>query len=440
MNMTQYQFILAAPRSNEGKTTITLGLLRLFQQKGIAVQPYKSGPDYIDPKFHQLACGRTGVNLDLFMMSQEEIEESLQQFSQDASIHCIEGVMGLFDGAYKSQRSTAELAKTLDTPIILVVDAKSVAYSVAPLLYGFKHFDQELNIAGVIFNRVGSERHYDFLKDACHDVDIEPLGYLPTIPEASIPSRHLGLNISDLEKHNRCIDLVATALDKTVNWQRLLALTERAPKNTQTSVNTQEKGLFRFAIAKDDAFNFIYPQHLQAMEAKGEVMYFSPLKDSVLPPCDFLYLPGGYPECYLEELSANTNMLQSIKTYTNTNGKAFAECGGMMYLGQQIIDSEGNTFPMVGHFDFTTSMEQAKLHLGYRQFQWQNSLLKGHEFHYSQISSDSTTERCGTLSNATGKSVDSHVYHKQKTLASYIHFYFGSAQKLDDLITKISEL
>ena len=175
------QFIISAPSSNAGKTTITLGLLRLFKRKNSCIQPFKVGPDYIDPKFHELACGNVGVNLDLFMMPLNDINAHLDSYSKQGQINCIEGVMGLFDGANKDQGSTADLAKKLKTPVLLVVDAKAVAYSVAPLIQGFVNFDNDVEIMGVIFNRVGSERHYAMLKEACNDISVTCFGYLSNL-------------------------------------------------------------------------------------------------------------------------------------------------------------------------------------------------------------------------------------------------------------------
>ena len=203
------RFIIAAPNSNAGKTTITLGVLRLLKEKGISVQPFKVGPDYIDPKFHYRACGKTGINLDLFMMTEKHLLEQLNSAEWGQQVGCIEGVMGLFDGAKKAERSTAELAIKMKLPVILVVDANAVAYSVAPLIQGFRDFDTNLILKGVIFNRVGSESHYSFLKEACDDIGVKSFGYLKRLEKVGIPSRHLGLDIANLEHYGKVIHTIA---------------------------------------------------------------------------------------------------------------------------------------------------------------------------------------------------------------------------------------
>lgn len=428
--MNKPQFIIAAPTSNAGKTTVTLGLLRALKKQGHQVMPFKSGPDYIDPKFHRLASGQTSINLDLYMMPTEDLKQCYQSKLANADMACIEGVMGLFDGARKSQGSTAELAKTLDLPVILVVDAKSVAYSVAPLLYGFKNFDPAIKIAGVIFNRVNTQSHYQFLQEACEDVDIKALGHLPVIPEAEIPSRHLGLSIANINQFDSKIEAIATAIEQHIDLKGLLescqSPTFSHKKNTteKASIKTDKKAIV--AIAKDEAFNFIYPQNIDTLSELGKIVYFSPLKDQQLPTgSQFVYLPGGYPECYLKELSKNKTMHQSISDYIEQEGKLLAECGGLMYLGENIIDKDGKTYPMIGAFPFDTSMKDTKLHLGYRNITLNGTTLKGHEFHYSTLIEKGKIPHKGNITNARNTPIKTKIYQKKQTIATYIHLLYG---------------
>ncbi|NQY31105.1 MAG: cobyrinate a,c-diamide synthase, partial [Flavobacteriaceae bacterium] len=309
------QLIISAPNSNAGKTTITLGLLRLLKNKKITVQPFKVGPDYIDPKFHELACAKVGVNLDLFMMKDDEINTCLSFYGKEAQVNCVEGVMGLFDGAKKDEGSTAELAKKLKTPVLMVIDAKAVAYSVAPLIQGFVNFDKEVNIMGVVFNRVGSERHYLMLKEACEDIGVHCFGYLSNLKNIAIPSRHLGLNIQEIEKFDTVIDQIADELEKTVNWKAILGASKEIEPTAVSLEKTVQERCIKFAVAKDEAFNFMYPQNIAAMKQLGEVLFFSPIHDTKIPDSDFIYFPGGYPESYLKELSSNKEMLTSIKEF-----------------------------------------------------------------------------------------------------------------------------
>jgi len=428
------QFIIAAPTSNSGKTTLTLGLLRALELRGLNTQPFKVGPDYIDPKFHEIASGKPGVNLDLFMMDTEDIQSTYAQFCTNASVACVEGVMGLFDGARKSEGSTAELSKVLDLPIILVVDAKAVAYSVAPLLYGFKHFDPELNIAGVIFNRVNTKSHYQFLEEACSDVNIPALGHLPFIPEAEIPSRHLGLSIDKIEAYDSTINRVAEELEKHVDLDRLLQITTKDIPFKSDHLNPVIKRDLKISIAQDEGFNFTYIQNIELLKTLGEVTFFSPLKDNKLPESDFVYLPGGYPECFTQQLSENTTMLKSIKDYAQAGGRILAECGGMMYLGKSIIDQSGKAFPMVNVFDFDTSLEQMKLTLGYRTIQFNDFEWKGHEFHYSTLLNDNKLNSQATVFSAREKEVPTKVFRYKNVWASYIHYYLGKQELIEPLL------
>ena len=431
------QFVIAAPNSNAGKTTITLGLLRLFKNQGHNVKPFKVGPDYIDPKFHQLACKTTGTNLDLFMMEPGEIQASLTETTHAEQINCIEGVMGLFDGSKKAIGSTAELAKQIDTPVLLVIDAKAVAYSVAPLIQGFVNFDPDVKVMGVVFNRVGSARHYTMLQEACEDIGVKCFGYLSNLKDIEIPSRHLGLNIEDLEKFDLVIDKIASALEKTMDWQGILAASKTEPPIAPSPSQATDKTI-KFAVAKDEAFNFIYPQNIAAMEALGTVTYFSPMRDEALPACDFAYFPGGYPECNLEQLAANTSMLQSIKQFGENGGQIYAECGGMMYLGKSIIDENDQAHALVNFFDFSSTIAPPKLHLGYRTSSIKATTFKGHEFHYSHLIDDQETPIQASVCTARAKESGTKIYHKNNVLASYVHHYFGSTELLLQLQTLIT--
>lgn len=433
--MKKAQFIIASPSSNTGKTTVTLGLLRAFQQRGLSTQPFKCGPDYIDPKFHQVACQKIGINLDLFMMSDVDILDTYQRYADSADVVCIEGVMGLFDGAQKAKGSTAELAALLKLPIIFVVNAKATAYSIAPLLYGFKHFTPSLNIAGVIFNRVNTASHYSFLKDACLDVGLTPLGYLPALKDCEIPSRHLGLSIENIQTYDASINRFAEALEKTVDINQLLDLCSFERVTSKTVQKNNPSNNLKIAIAKDEGFNFCYKQTIEVLKHQGSITYFSPIHDKTLPPADFVYFPGGYPECYLELLAANKTMLDSIHEYAIDGGRIWAECGGMMYLGKEIVTKDGIAHKMVGIFDYSTTMEKMKLKLGYRTVHLGDSELKGHEFHYSTIQNHENIPTISHMSSARGKAVDTAIYQFNNVLASYAHLYFGTDESFQQLLS-----
>ncbi|WP_343669366.1 cobyrinate a,c-diamide synthase [Chitinophaga sp.] len=422
--MKKPQFLIAAPSSHSGKTTLTLGLLRALQNRGLQVQPFKCGPDYIDTTHHTRAARRQSINLDTFMMSEAHVKELYCHYSSDADVVVTEGVMGLYDGAVKWEGSSAAIAMLLDIPVILVVNAKAMAYSVAPLLFGLKNFNPQVKIAGVIFNFVNTESHYQFLKDACEDVGITPLGYIPVNEGIKIPSRHLGLALSGENDYEAIIEQAAAHISKWVDIDRLLALTTQSTSSFEINHSLSSKQL-KIAIARDEAFNFIYAENIRQLERQGQVIFFSPLHDTVLPQADLLYLAGGYPELYLSALQDNLSMRTAIRYYCEQGGRVMAECGGMMYLGQIITDQQGNRHEMCGFMDLETSMVDARLSLGYRKVQIDNAVLKGHEFHYSYAKENSPLTTIGQVQNARGKAVTTPVYRQQNVVASYIHFYWG---------------
>lgn len=427
--MQNSHFLISAPSSNSGKTTLTLGLLRALKNRGLNVQPFKCGPDYIDTQHHTTASGNPGINLDTFMASEAHVRDMYEQYSDAADVSVTEGVMGLFDGADKMQGSSAAIAELLDIPIILVINAKSMAYSAAPLLYGFKNFYKGIRVVGAIFNFVSTASHYRFLQEACEEVGIEALGYLPKNDVLSIPSRHLGLHISAETDYESIIEKLAEEIPKTINIDRLLEIstrefiTEKVSKSiSQIPVSTKK---YKIAIARDEAFTFTYYQNIEVLSSLGEVTFFSPMHDKVFPETDFLYLPGGYPELFADALSENKTMLESIKYYCLNGGLTFAECGGLMYLGEGIITSEGLNFPMAGVLDCTTSMENSKLTLGYRTIQWNDLEMRGHEFHYSRLIENSLETQLTTIKNAKGIEVETQLFRKLNTFASYAHLYWG---------------
>lgn len=421
------QFLLAAPSSGSGKTTLTLGLLRALARRGLMVQPFKCGPDYLDTHHHSQAAGRPSLNLDLFMASVGHAQATYAQYTAPADVAVVEGVMGLFDGADRMRGSAADVAEQLGIPIILVVNAKAMAYSVAPLLFGFKNFYPGIQLVGAIFNFVNTASHYHFLREACEDVGVEPLGYLPTNPSFVIPSRHLGLSIDTTIQYEAIVDALADALPQTVDLDRLLAVTRTAaPAATPLPPAAVSPAARRIAVARDAAFTFTYHQNLEALARLGEVTYFSPLADEALPAgTDFLYLPGGYPELFAEVLSANQPMRASIAAYCAGGGITYAECGGLMYLGQQLVDAQGHRFAMVGALPCTTSMAAAKLTLGYRSVAWNNLIIKGHEFHYSSLGDHALTSAPAVVTNAKGVEVAAPLYRQGNVWASYVHLYWG---------------
>lgn len=427
--MRTSQFLIGAASSGSGKTTFTLGLLRALKNRGLKVQPFKCGPDYLDTKHHAAAAGQTSYNLDTFMASATHVQEVYARHSQTADICIAEGVMGLFDGYDNMAGSSAEIAGLLHLPVILVVNARSTAYTVAAILYGFKHFHPDIQIAGAVFNFVGSESHYAYLQQACRDAGVEALGYLPKCKDIEIPSRHLGLNIDSEFCFDKFANRIACQVEQTVDIDRLLEACTcvDTPLHTETSVTaTGTAKPIRISIAQDEAFNFIYPENIRILEQKGHITYFSPLYDRQLPPSDFVYIPGGYPEFYLSQLSANESMQQSVYHFCQNGGHLLAECGGMMYLGECIRNEQGKPFPMCGYLPLQTTMEEMKLQLGYRKAFIGGQEFHGHEFHYSHmIPAHSGLNNISKVVSAKNKETNTPVFRSGNVIASYIHFYWG---------------
>ncbi|MCM1490633.1 MAG: cobyrinate a,c-diamide synthase [Muribaculum sp.] len=419
--MAKSGFIIAATSSGCGKTTLSLGLMRELTRRGICVQPFKCGPDYIDTQFHRAATGTPSINLDTFMSSDIHVKDLFQRYSFGKDVAIVEGVMGMFDGYSRMRGSSAELSRLLSVPVILLINAASTAYSVAATIYGFKNFQPDINIAGVIFNRVSSESHYSFLKDACKDAGVECLGYIKKDNSLSTPSRHLGLTLTAKEEMNKFINSAADAVAEHVDIEKLLKLTELQSlefENPTTVTITPNKVA---AVACDEAFNFIYPANLDRLHQLGyEIVQFSPIHDKWLPKADFVYLPGGYPELFEEEIAANDSMKNSVREYVERGGRLWAECGGMIYLSQEI-----DGFPMCGVLPIKCTMQDAKLSLGYRTICFGDKVLKGHEFHYSHVVNPDCMESVATQKNAKGTLVKTPVYRYKNAFASYTHLYWA---------------
>ncbi|MCF2707956.1 cobyrinate a,c-diamide synthase [Bacteroides pyogenes] len=468
------QILIGASASGGGKTTFTTGLLRLLRDRGLTVQPYKCGPDYIDTKYHEMASGRVSVNLDSWLASEEHLKQIYAKYASDADVCVTEGVMGLFDGFEGMRGSSASIAALLGIPVVLMVDARSTAYTVAAILYGFKHFYPAIRIAGAVFNQVASERHFSFLCQACEDVGVECFGYLPRLKELEVPSRHLGLTLDATYRFDEFAGKVAAAIGQSVDVDRLLrscssfaaSVSERLKSKTISassvveqpkagsmavlpSVGEQSKsetisstsveevpneearcpkaGRMRIAVARDAAFNFIYRENLARLEEWGTVTFFSPMADEASPEADFVYLPGGYPEFFLESLANNESLKRGLRAYVEAGGRMLAECGGMMYLCDSIRGMDGKDYPMVGLLHQQATMENMKLRLGYRTIRAGGQIWKGHEFHYSSVSPGQPPASIAVATDARGNTVDTPLYRYKNLIAGYTHLYWGES-------------
>jgi|TARA_B110000091_G_scaffold112581_2_gene121726 cobyrinic acid a,c-diamide synthase len=377
------RFLIASPHSGAGKTVITLAIMRLLRKRAVKYQPAKSGPDYIDPKFHEVASGENSVNLDAWAMRKEEIET----LAGSGNL-IVEGAMGLFDGAGVSGvGSSADLAKILSLPVVLVIDSGKTAHSIAALVQGFKSFDNHVTVAGVILNRVASDRHLNILSAALSKIDVPLLGFMFKSNIFSLSERHLGLvQASENQNLEHWIDTVAEALAPSLDLETLTELTSQPKLKAQE--NKKPPGQ-RIAVARDVAFEFSYPHHLRSWRLAGaSISFFSPVADeAVAKDADFIFLPGGYPELHAGQIAAAQRFKSSIKGHAANDTPIYGECGGYMTLGDAIIDEDGVSHEMLGLLNLETSFADRKLHLGYRQLSplgpHFEGPLRGHEFHYA---------------------------------------------------------
>ncbi len=429
-------FLIAAPSSNSGKTVITLGLIKALKEKGLNVQPFKCGPDYIDPIHHSAVAGQSSYNLDVWMSDEAHVNDVFNRKMKDADVGLVEGVMGLFDGAQKDKGSSAEIAQILGLPVILIVNAAATAYSVAPLLYGFKNFNPQVQLKAVIFNKVSGESHYRFLKEAADDAGVVSLGYVPKNDQLALESRHLGLSLTGNDDMLKVVDLASQLINQHVDLDLLLSSTKKEICKPH-EVSFRDKSNLRIGVAQDEAFNFMYPANIDCIKQLGEVVYFSPLNDSVIPDCDILWFPGGYPELFAKELSDNVAMTKAIQAFEKAGGKLIAECGGMMYLGQSLELKDGQTYPMAGIFDYSSSLQNMKLKLGYRTVHVGDLPFKGHEFHYSYVDRDCNDKAQYVAKTARGTEVEMPIYRSKNTWSSYFHIYLGELSKMDAFIELI---
>jgi cobyrinic acid a,c-diamide synthase len=396
--MTAAGAIIAAPASGSGKTMLTLALLRAYRRQGLTVGSFKVGPDYLDPMFHAQATARPCFNLDSWAMRLETLAGLGDACARAADLVLGEGVMGLFDGAADSHGSTADLASLFDLPVILVIDARGMGASAAALVEGFTRHRDDVEVAGVIFNRVASERHAEVLRHACDDRFAQPvLGCLPADPRLEVPERHLGLvQAGEMPALETFLDGAARLVESAVDLDRLRRLTRPFGLGLYGPPARPLRPLGqRIAIASDHAFAFAYPAIVEGWRHAGaEIVPFSPLADEAPDAAvDAVYLPGGYPELHGGTLAAQRNFLAGVAAAAQRGAFVYGECGGFMVLGRALIDRAGEAHRMAGLLPVTTSFAEPRRHLGYRRLKLLASsplgqagaTFRGHEFHYASL-------------------------------------------------------
>lgn len=438
------RLIIAAPSSGSGKSLVASGLMAAFSRR-ISVQGFKIGPDYLDPMYHTVATGRPSRNLDTWMLSRETVCQGFKCACRDADLAIIEGAMGLFDG-YNSEPlngSSAEVAYILSAPIILVIDCARMSGSAAALAHGFNTFVPEVQLSGVICNRVGSESHAAWLRGAFEKIGLPVLGCIPRLPDLQIPERHLGL-FTVAERPEAVRDFLSSAADAMLQYLdlpaiRALAETAEASFFGSAPLEPITPAVIRLAVARDEAFCFYYEDNLdQLRQAGAEIIPFSPLRDEHLPPgVSGLYLGGGYPELYAPQLSANRFLVDEIRNAHHRMMPIYAECGGLIYLTEGIHLLEGD-FPLVGLVPGWCRMGN-RLTMGYREVETVKPCLfgdaglklRGHEFHYSEWQntvSDQAVYLVSSRNNGNTTCLDGHACGC--LLASYIHLHFGQNSSL----------
>lgn len=425
------RFMLAAPASGSGKTTLTCAVLKALMNKGLKTAAFKSGPDYIDPMFHSRVIGTKSRNMDLFMLPEETAKYLLAKNGKDCDIAVLEGAMGFFDGMGTTLKGSAyDLARLTQTPVILVVNAKGAALSIAAMIEGFKNFRKDVNVAGAVLNNV-TAMSYLFYKEAIEkETGIPLLGYMPHMENCNFESRHLGLVTADeITGLQEIINTLAAQAEKSIDFDKLLEIASAAPALNYADLQQEKIAGVKIAVAYDKAFCFYYQDALELLESLGaELVYFSPLEDKKLPECDGLYLGGGYPELYAKVLQDNFSMRASIKNAVDSGLPCIAECGGFMYLMKAFRDKSGQVYDWAGVVDGETYMTQKLNRFGYVVLtaKRDNMLCKkggqinGHEFHYSDSTNNGDTF---AVAKASGIKAWEAVYTTSNLYAGYPHIH-----------------
>jgi cobyrinic acid a,c-diamide synthase len=446
--MVPKALVIAGTHSGVGKTTITLAIMAALRNRGISIQPFKVGPDFIDPGYHELMCKQPSRNLDGWMLSKSYNQEVFYQYSKDKDIALVEGVMGLYDGARSDSEngSTAQIAKWINAPVILVVDARGMSRSVAALVYGYQQFDKRLPLTGIILNRVGSEKHFVWLKEVIEQKCRAPvLGYFPCDLNITIPERHLGLVTSKENPLDKGFLRTLTKLvEKHIDLDLLLELA--LPINSKRSCGKikmkraaaqKKQDRVRIGVARDEAFCFYYRDNLDLLEHCGaELIYFSPLRDTNLPTdLAGLYLGGGYPELFASRLEENNLMREEIRQFAHSGGVIYAECGGLMYLGKKLKQFDNKSCKMANVFSYTTIMDSRLRALGYYTVSARKTNIltnrggevRGHQFRYSHLEGipDLYRRAFSLKKDSNGKTMSEGFVYRN-VLATYMHLHFGS--------------
>ena len=430
------RIVVAATQSGAGKTTIVTGLLAALRQQGLQVQSFKAGPDYIDPGYHALASGRPAHNLDSWLTAPEILPEILATEAAGADIAIIEGVMGLYDGGRQGISSTAEIAKILKAPVLLVIDAKSMGASAAAIALGFREYDKDVNLAGVIINRLGSDTHEAMVREAMAKINMPVYGALRRDDGLSMPERHLGLVPVEENQERAVVAHMGEVVAKSADLDKIIALARSAAPLPHADTLPLTSGQYncRIGVAKDEAFSFYYPASLKVLERLGaEIVTFSPLHDHEVPPVDGLLIGGGFPEMFAAQLAANTAMRQALYGLAQKGMPILAECGGYMYMKESLQDFAGNSHAMVGALPGRTEMTAKLQMVGYVEAELtadsvlggKGEKIRGHEFHFSQEQAPAEETAAFIFRKLRNNTKYPAGRRFKNVLGSYLHLHFA---------------
>ncbi|MPS69442.1 MAG: cobyrinate a,c-diamide synthase [Novosphingobium sp.] len=413
--------LVAAPSSGQGKTLVTAALARRHVRAGRRVRVFKCGPDFLDPMVHEIASGAPVHQLDLFMCGEDQCRALLHEAALETDLILVEGVMGLFDGT----PSSADLARHFGLPVMAVMDGSSMAQTFGALVHGLATYRDDVTLAAVLANRVGSERHAELLERGLRE-GVQWLGAMRRDEGAGLPERHLGLvqagEVPDIEAR---IDRAADLLPESALWLPEPVSFPAAPRCAAPPPSLAGR---RIAVARDEAFGFIYPANLAFLESAGaRLSFFSPLRDTALPECDALWLPGGYPELHLCALTANRTMIGAIREHFLAKRPILAECGGMLYACERLEDASGTSAPMLGLLPAQARMQPRLAALGMQEAELGGHAVRGHTFHYSML--ETGLEPAALARTPDGRKGE-RIFRQGSLTASYMHFYFPSAPEL----------
>jgi cobyrinic acid a,c-diamide synthase len=448
-NVNIPRLVIAGTNSGVGKTTLVTGLLAAFKARGLKVQSYKVGPDYIDPGYHYLASGQRSHNLDSWLMPPDSLYEVFINTAQDNDLVLIEGVMGLYDGGKNGISSSAAIARLLKAPVALVIDAKAMGESAAALALGYQMYDKEIDFAGVLVNRLGSQSHQSIVSEALKNRGIPVLGCVRRDDSLKMPERHLGLTPVEENDARALVEKLGAEISRQIDVDALFTIAKKAaPFTAQPKVQAVSASRVRLGVAEDEAFSFYYPESLAVLTKHGaELVQFSPLSDKELPKVDGLLFGGGFPEMFAKELTENQSMREAVYQAAQEGMPIFAECGGLMYLTKSLVDFSGEVYAMAGVIPAECCMQSKLQTVGYVEATAlrsnilcsAGSTFRGHEFHFSQMTPLEEKDFPWAFEftkNRTGAKYFGG-YADKNVVASYLHMHFmGQENAAEQFIEK----